>query len=305
VVTSATGSLIGTEDFALFGEGGVTGAGSLQFTGHERDWNPAGGSDPLDYMHARFYTAPMGRFLSVDRHLGNLLRPQSWNRYAYVLNNPMNLVDPNGLDERNAGEQMGTDDTCNGTVVDGWCTGETITVTAKAPEIDWASLSAGFGDGIIGTLTFGIVGGAQMDKARKFFGGDPQIVDRCSGEYLGGRVAGTAVTMAAYAYGAVPATLTHVTTEAGVAGMEAVGSIFPSTATYMGGVTAEGGGIVMPSTGATLFGDGVYATAGSGALVPGGSSIPMTVGGQGFMRVAGNAAFLNGGSALTAGWAAG
>jgi hypothetical protein len=104
------------------------------------------------------------------------------------------------------------------------------TVEAKGPEIDWASLSAGFGDGIIGTLTFGVVDGAAMDKARKYFGGDPQIVDRCSGEYFGGRVAGTAVAMAAYAYGAVPATLTHVTTEAGAAGIEAVGSIFPSTA---------------------------------------------------------------------------
>jgi RHS repeat-associated protein len=288
--------------------GGFDREDPMKFTGHERDYAGSFGREDghaIDYMHARYYSASLGRFLSVDRHLGNLLRPQSWNRYAYVLNNPMNLVDPTGLDERNPGEQVGQGDTCNGTVVDGWCTGETITVEANAPEIDWASLSAGFGDGIIGTLTFGVVDGAAMDKARKYFGGDPQIVDRCSGEYFGGRVAGTAVAMAAYAYGAVPATLTHVTTEAGAAGIEAVGSIFPSTATYMGGVAAEGGGIILPGTGATLFGDGVYATAGSGALVPGASSVPLTVGGQGFMRVAGNAAFLNGGSAQTGAIAAG
>jgi hypothetical protein len=96
-----------------------------------------------------------------------------------------------------------------------------------------------------------------------------------------------------------------MTTEAGAAGIEAVGSVFPNTATALGGVAAEGGGVILPSTGATLFGDGVYATAGSGALVPGASTVPLTVGGQGFMRVAGNAAFLNGGSAQTGAIAAG
>jgi RHS repeat-associated protein len=271
----------------------------LKFTGHMRDTGRGGGLG-LDDMHARYYTAGAGRFLSVDGHLGNLLRPQSWNRYAYVFNNPINFIDPTGL----CGEGpdfVGPTQPCD------WGVSETIEVHGDVPQeetsIDWSSLSAGFGDGIIGVLTFGIVDGAKMDRARKALGGE--AADRCSGEYLGGRVAGTAVAMGAYAYGAVPATLTHVTTEAGAAGIEAVGAIFPSTASAMGGVAAEGGGMILPSTGATLFGDGVYATAGSGALVPGGSSIPLTVGGQGFMRMAGNAAFLNGGSAVTAGWAAG
>lgn len=40
---------------------------------------------------------PFGRFLSVDPILGNLLQPQSWNRYAYVLNNPINRIDPSGM----------------------------------------------------------------------------------------------------------------------------------------------------------------------------------------------------------------
>jgi RHS repeat-associated protein len=61
------------------------------FTGHERD----GGG--LDYMHARYYDYIMGRFLSVDKAPGSRRRPQSWNRYAYSLNNPINMVDKNGL----------------------------------------------------------------------------------------------------------------------------------------------------------------------------------------------------------------
>ena len=39
----------------------------------------------------------MGRFLSLDPILGSPGVPQSWNRYAYVQGNPINFVDPFGL----------------------------------------------------------------------------------------------------------------------------------------------------------------------------------------------------------------
>jgi RHS repeat-associated protein len=67
-------------------------ADKLKFTGHERDGRS------LDYMHARYYDPLMGRFLSVDPpwESADLKKPQSWNRYAYVLNNPVNLTDPDG-----------------------------------------------------------------------------------------------------------------------------------------------------------------------------------------------------------------
>jgi RHS repeat-associated protein len=102
VVTTTSGTLAGRQDFAPFGAGGTTGAGALQFTAHERDrLQTATGSylDSLDYMHARYYSAGWGRFLSVDPELDvkrNLPEPQRWSRYAYVVNNPMNRTDPNG-----------------------------------------------------------------------------------------------------------------------------------------------------------------------------------------------------------------
>ena len=45
-----------------------------------------------------------GRFSSSDPLLasGESGNPQSWNRYAYVLNNPVRLIDPNGLDDAEA-----------------------------------------------------------------------------------------------------------------------------------------------------------------------------------------------------------
>jgi RHS repeat-associated protein len=68
----------------------------MKYTGHERD-SLASNPNTLDYMHARYYNPTAGRFLSVDPVLGNPSIPQSWNRYAYVQNNPINRTDPKGL----------------------------------------------------------------------------------------------------------------------------------------------------------------------------------------------------------------
>jgi len=48
-------------------------------------------------MLARYYEAPLGRFLGVDpANDTDPLSPQSWNKYAYVRNNPIALVDETG-----------------------------------------------------------------------------------------------------------------------------------------------------------------------------------------------------------------
>ena len=67
--------------------------GRHRFTGKERDEE----SD-LDYFLARYYSGPMGRFLSVDPENAGADPefPQSWNAYAYVANNPLAFVDPSG-----------------------------------------------------------------------------------------------------------------------------------------------------------------------------------------------------------------
>ena len=65
-----------------------------KFTAYERD-NESG----LDYAQARYYSSTQGRFTSPDPLLasGNPKLPQSWNRYAYSVNNPLVNVDPSGL----------------------------------------------------------------------------------------------------------------------------------------------------------------------------------------------------------------
>lgn len=45
----------------------------------------------------RYYGPRLGRFMSPDPLAGSVGDPQSLNRYAYVLNDPVNMVDPLGL----------------------------------------------------------------------------------------------------------------------------------------------------------------------------------------------------------------
>jgi RHS repeat-associated protein len=65
----------------------------MRFAGHERDL-----ADDIDYLHARYYKPPFGRFLSPDIASGKPKAPQSWNRYAYTAANPVKYIDPNGRD---------------------------------------------------------------------------------------------------------------------------------------------------------------------------------------------------------------
>ncbi|EPJ48893.1 MAG: hypothetical protein OFPI_27180 [Osedax symbiont Rs2] len=61
------------------------------FTGHEH-------IDELGLIHmnGRIYDPQLGRFLSADRHIQSPFNSQSFNRYSYVINNPLKYTDPTG-----------------------------------------------------------------------------------------------------------------------------------------------------------------------------------------------------------------
>lgn len=54
----------------------------------------------LDYFGARYLSGAQGRFTSPDPLMASAKasNPQTWNRYAYALNNPLRYVDPDGLE---------------------------------------------------------------------------------------------------------------------------------------------------------------------------------------------------------------
>jgi len=95
------GGVLGTRNYFAFGENvslsppcdGET----IGFAAKEKDANFIDCSGNTYNFHAREYSPPLGRFLSTDPVNGNPFLPQSWNKYAYVGNNPINVIDPYGL----------------------------------------------------------------------------------------------------------------------------------------------------------------------------------------------------------------
>jgi RHS repeat-associated protein len=126
IVTNQSAAVVQRRDFFPFGEAipadsshgnrqAVTDGGQptyntnsgvkQQFTGQQRDEETG-----LDYFNARNYSAPLGRFLSVDPGNAGATPPlpQSWNGYAYVNNQPCRYNDPTGMfipfDDEGSGE---------------------------------------------------------------------------------------------------------------------------------------------------------------------------------------------------------
>jgi RHS repeat-associated protein len=65
-----------------------------QFDGYEEDVTTG-----LKYAEQRYYSSTLGRFMSPDPYEGSahLASPESWNRYSFVANDPINKTDPHGL----------------------------------------------------------------------------------------------------------------------------------------------------------------------------------------------------------------
>lgn len=93
-----------SHSYAPFGENYVpSGTQDLSFTGQNQDTESSGsgGAGGLYDFVYREHTPVQGRWLSPDPSglaAVDPADPQSWNRYAYVGNRPLNSTDPLGLD---------------------------------------------------------------------------------------------------------------------------------------------------------------------------------------------------------------
>ena len=100
---ATTGEIISQQLFSAFGQtrtiytaGGVALGSMLPpteqgFTGH-RQMDALG----IVHMKGRIYDPTLGRFLQADPFVQAPKNSQNYNRYSYVLNNPMSYTDPSG-----------------------------------------------------------------------------------------------------------------------------------------------------------------------------------------------------------------
>lgn len=109
VILDSAGEVVSRRDFLPFGEEidpdetyrktnhkyGEADQVRQKFTGYEHDDETG-----LDFAEARMYENRHGRFTAVDPLLasGKSDNPQTFNRYVYVGNDPVNVTDPLGLD---------------------------------------------------------------------------------------------------------------------------------------------------------------------------------------------------------------
>jgi len=85
----------------------------------------------LNHMNGRVQDAITGRFLSADPYIPDSTNTQSYNRYSYVNNNPLTLVDPTGFDND-----------CANPPCSGGGTLDTVTVTAPRVSLGIQTLDS-------------------------------------------------------------------------------------------------------------------------------------------------------------------
>jgi RHS repeat-associated protein len=104
LVTDATGTIVEQRSYDAFGKQrspnwldstppSLDSPVKPGFTGHEIDAELG-----LINMRGREYDPRIGQFLQPDPIVQAPQQSQSWNRYAYVFNNPLKLVDPSGYE---------------------------------------------------------------------------------------------------------------------------------------------------------------------------------------------------------------
>jgi RHS repeat-associated protein len=159
VMLDGSGNVIGRQAHLPYGEDFAE-SGTQQkhhFTSYERD-----AESWLDYAISRMYSSGLGRFMQSDPYRASVgpRDPQSWNRYSYSRNDPVNRVDPVGFEDLPAGLE--------------WrCTNCEVTVYGGS-SINVSDIPEGVSIGIIGRSNIGqLLGGDESGEG----GEDGGIID--------------------------------------------------------------------------------------------------------------------------------
>ena len=96
-VTDASGKIKYTYTYNIFGKLLSGNYGEVEFL-YNGQYGVTSDANGLYYMRARYYNIDIMRFINQDILTGSIDSSQSLNRYAYVEGNPVNFLDPFGLE---------------------------------------------------------------------------------------------------------------------------------------------------------------------------------------------------------------
>jgi RHS repeat-associated protein len=197
------------------------------YTGHEHLQSVG-----LINMNGRLYDAKLHRFLQPDNHVQDPSNVQNYNRYAYVLNNPLKFTDPSG--ESWLGDNGKTIFVFVAAAATAVIIGLSMGTATPLVAAAWAGAGAGFVGGALGTmLNGGTVGQSLMAG----------VIGGATGAVLG--VAGAAMSAAIGAVGIIPGMLSGAATSTTVGALANIlaGQNWDQNLGFNGIMGAAGGGI--------------------------------------------------------------
>jgi RHS repeat-associated protein len=96
VVTDQAGALYQNLAYYPYGETRVNSLAPAAGVFYKYTGQMLDDSTGLYFYGARYYDPKVGRFISADSIVQSMRNPQFLNRYSYVMNNPIKLIDPSG-----------------------------------------------------------------------------------------------------------------------------------------------------------------------------------------------------------------
>ena len=184
ILTDAAGNTIETHVYFPFGQEAYVNPGNgdvLQFTGHERDDYAAGDTVDLDYMHRRYYSLHLGRFMTADPVVRQSLGTSDLEPLRLCPGNPVKCTDPRGEFAEGIGQVIGQgiDDWLK-CLESGACANEVVNVRGKFDPLTGLQ---GLGDLLLGRISLSVqaagpVGGSRGSSAGRVSG---QRNSRCYG----------------------------------------------------------------------------------------------------------------------------
>ena len=141
ITIDEAGNVVNAQDYYSFGgilrsyeTGGLSGE-RYKFTGKERDTETN-----YDYFGARYYDSDLGRWLTPDPLADKY---PGWSPYNYVMNNPLRLIDPNGMgikDSASAANQQESEQQLQKDkqeLAESWDNGDVLGVVGNFFEVLW------------------------------------------------------------------------------------------------------------------------------------------------------------------------